>query len=76
MMERTVIEVDVTAHPDEIDAAVWSGVAAGLAQPRDIRPYSTAALPAPMEPAAVRATSARLAALARRFERAAPDRLR
>ena len=69
--ERTVVEVNVAATPEEVEAEVWACVGRGLVLPRVTPPYTTADLRVPMEAPLLRATSARLAGLAERYERAA-----
>lgn len=69
--ERTVVEVNVAARPAEAEPEVWSCLVRGLAQPRMTSPPTIGGLCWPMEPSLVEATSARLAGLTERYERAA-----
>jgi hypothetical protein len=69
--ERTVVEVNVTAPPEEAEEKVWTCIVRGLMRPRLTVPHRIAGLRLPMDLSLVEATSARLAGLTERYERAA-----
>lgn len=69
--DRTVIEVNVTADPGEIELEVWGCLERGLALPRDTRPAGPADLPRVPDPETGRAMLARLTGLSSRLEKAA-----